>query len=105
MKSQLTAVMFTFLCLVWIVGCTAQRAPLFDASYATTKSKSIDPSKGKKLSQVTSEAICNGKDGLGQMETAVNDALSKAPGATYLKDPSFTLVNGKCVEVEGIAYK
>lgn len=90
---------------VFLAGCLSSE-PLLNAKYVSTKHKTIDPSKGVKVADVSldeNESVCNGEDGFGLMETAVNRALAKAPGATYLKNASFTRY-GNCVVVEGEAY-
>ena len=89
---------------IFLTGCAVQR-PLMDFTYVSTKIKHLPESPPEKLGDVQSEWICQGKDGLGLMETAVNEALTKVSGnATYLKNASFTQ-KGTCVMVVGEAYK
>ena len=85
-------------------ACAVQR-PLMDFTYVSTQITQLPSTPPQKLGDVTSEWVCKGKDGLGLMETAVNDALSKASGnPTYMKNASFTQ-KGNCVMVTGEAYK
>ena len=89
---------------IFLASCAVQR-PLMDFTYVSTKIKKLPETPPEKLGEVESEWICQGKDGLGLMETAVNEALTKVGGnATYLKDASFTQ-KGSCVMVSGVAYK
>ena len=85
-------------------GC-ATVSPLMDFTYVSTQISELPSTPAEKVGDVESEWICNGKDGLGLMETAVNDALGKASGnPTYIKNASFTQKGG-CVMVSGEAYK
>ena len=85
-------------------GCAVQR-PLMDFTYVSTQLNQLPATAPEKLGDVKSEWICQGKDGLGLMETAVNDALSNANGGpTYIKNASFSK-KGNCVMVSGEAYK
>lgn len=89
---------------VLLVGC-ATKKPLMDFTYVSTKQKQVEPASGQKIATVESDWICKGKEGLGLMETAVNNALEKAGnGATYLKNASFSQ-KGNCVMASGDAYK
>lgn len=85
------------------VGCAATH--IMDFTYVSTKVKQIDSQSGEKISSVESDRIMRGKDGLGLMETAVNNALAKAgPDAKYLKNASFYWKRGGVI-VKGDAYK
>ena len=95
-----------------LVGCATVRTPLISTTYVSTELTSIDPSQGTKVGDVAlsdDEKVCVGEDGLGLMETAINRALAKAPGATYMKNANFTtvMVPWECpgVVVEGEAWK
>ena len=103
LKYIILSILFISL-LTMFCGCSQTMRTLFEFKYVTTKSKIINTANGKKLKNVKSEMVCKGDDGLGLMETAVNNALSKAKGATYLKDASF-ISKGDCVQVSGEAYK
>ena len=92
------------LSILLLSGCATQR-PLMDFTYVSTQITQLPSTPPEKLGDVQSEWICQGKDGLGLMETAVNDALSKANGGpTYIKNASFSQ-KGSCVMVSGEAYK
>ena len=104
---------FIVLSVVMILfGCATRKEPLMSATYVSTQLSSIDPSQGTKIGDVAlseGEQVCVGEEGLGLMETAVNKALAKAPGATYLKNARFSTITVpfECVGVivEGEAYK
>lgn len=82
-------------------GC-ASRVPLLSLEYVSAKESKVNTRNAKSYGNAESACISVGKDGYGLMETAVNDALSKTPGATFLKDAKFTTTN-TCVQVNGIA--
>jgi len=91
-----------------LVGCMMNYDPtLYDATYTSTKLTKIDPNRGSKVANVAlnaNEAACKGENGLGLMDTAVEKALAKAPGANYLKNVKWQY-SGSCVIVVGEAYK
>ena len=92
------------LCIFILAGCATQR-PLMDFTYVSTKIAQLPSTPPEKLGDVQSDWVCNGKDGLGLMETAVNQALNNIDGrATYLKNASFS-EKGGCVMVSGEAFK
>jgi hypothetical protein len=85
------------------MGCTAPREHLMDFTYVSTSVKKID-AEGEGLGDVESDEICIGEDNLGLIGTAVDNALSKADGAAYLKDAT-VYTQGRCVVVDGTAHK
>ena len=88
----------------FLAGCATQR-PLMDFTYVSTKISQLPSTPPEKVGTVQSDWVCQGEDGLGLMETAVNQALNTvADEATYLKNASFTQKGG-CVMVSGEAFK
>lgn len=107
MKTELTLLSFIIMGVI-LTGC-ATYAPLLDAAYVSNKHTLVIPEKGVRIKNVESECVTSGKQGRGLMEEAIENALARAPGATYLKDPQFKIRrNGwqpGCVVVTGIAYE
>jgi len=85
------------------MGCTAPREHLMDFTYVSTSVKKID-AEGEGLGDVESDEICTGGENLGLIGTAVDNALSKADGAAYLKDAT-VYTQGSCIVVDGTAHK
>lgn len=103
MKKSLIFGFFLIAMVIVGVGCAVR--PLMDLSYVSTKARDIDTNQGTLIAPVESDVVFHGEDGLGVMETAVNNALAKAgTDAKYLKNAVFAWKKGGLF-VKGDAYK
>ena len=99
------ATLFSVAAAVALTTACSTKVALLDVAYVSSKRTKIDTEAGEKVGFVESERVCFGENGLGLMETAVENALTIAgQGASYLKNASFSQ-DGSCVSVSGDAYK